>query len=142
MKKVTFFVITPILLITTSSCLAMQPATLTKKQQDKYFSDNWTIIPSKISKIYSVTAEHHYSDLIVATLKYKPAKNSIKLSYLNTTTHHIYTSSSFDLPENQKEASKLNFAFKNKTNAIIALDDTYFILPVPLEVIAQDNIKK
>ncbi len=146
MKKTNLFFITPILLITTLSCIAMKPISLTRSQQAQYLSDDWTIIPSKISRIYSITAEHHYSDSIVATLKYKPAKNSIKLYYSDTKTHHIYASSSFELPENHTTTSKLNFAFftkkQNKPKVIIALDDTYFTFPVPAEVIEQDNIKK
>ncbi len=142
MKKVSFFLIT--LFWTTLSCTAMQPVSLTHSQQDKYLSDDWTFIPNKKSTIHAVISDYPYSDAIIATVKYKPATKSIKLCYSDRQKNQIYASSTFALPENQKEAVKMHCVFikKNKTKALIALDDRYFILPVPAEVIAQDNIKK
>jgi hypothetical protein len=143
MKKVTFFVVIPTLLLATLSCTAMKPISLTQSQQNKYLSDGWVLIPSKTSTIHSITTELPYSDSIMATIKYKPAQNSIKLCYSDTQTHRIYANSSFALPKNQREASKLNFAFvAKKAIVIIALNDTYFTYPIPTNVIAQDNIKK
>ena len=146
MKKISFFFIIPTLLLTTSSCTAMKTISLTHSQQERYISNDWVYISHQNDKNYSVTIDRPYSDSIVATLLYQPIKNKFKLTYSDATTHRTYNSSSFKLEEDYKKASILHFSFvvkeDNKKMAMIALDDTCFILPIPTKVTDQDHTKK
>ncbi len=138
MKKITFFFI-PTLALATASCSAMKnEISLTHSQHAQHLpEDGWICVPHK-EKNYSMEAERPYHNSIVAILSYQPIKSHISLQYSDAQTNRVYAHSSFKFSEHLAPASisKLNFSFfDDKTKAIIALEDTAFILPVPFDVL-------
>lgn len=127
------------------SQLSPKTITLTHTQHNHYFPQNdWLLVAGPKEEKYCMHAERQYSDTIVAKVSYQPTR--ITLNYSDTKTNHVYANSSFNVPErhNQFTCLKLNFSFfDDKTKAIIALEDTGFILPVPFTVMYDTtNIKK
>lgn len=125
--------------------LSPKTITLTHSQKTQYFPKNdWILVSGPKEEKYAMHAYRSYCNGITAKVSYHPT--DIIVSYSDAKTHRVYGTSSFNLPErdNNFTSLKLNFSFfDDKTKAIIALEDTGFILPVPFKVMYDTtNIKK